>query len=129
VGEHHDVAVADHGRKIANILLGHHASGGILRRVKNNDFGAVGYQGRELADIEAEFHLFAQWNRDGLATHKVDHGFVNGESWIGVDDLIPFFNERQHGKEDDGLTAWNNDNLRRIDLDPATAASILGNGF
>src|SRR5947209_2016981 len=129
VGEHHDVAVTDGARDLAYILFGHHAAGGILRRVQDDDASAVIDLRRELAHVEAEFHLFAQRDRDSFAADEIDHGLVDRETRIGIDDLIPFFNQCKHGEEDDGFAARHDYNFRSIDFHSATMAGVLGYRF
>ena len=65
----------------------------------------------QFVDIEPEIALLAQRNRHRLGAEEVDHRFVNGEAGIGIDDLVAFFHQRQHGEEDDGLAAGNDDHL------------------
>src|SRR3954470_1954055 len=125
VGEHHDVAIADSARNLAHVLLGHHAARGILRRVQDDESRTVVDERRELADVEAEIHLFAQRNRDSFTTDEVDHGFIDREAGIGINDLIPLVDQRKHRKEDDGLAAGNDDDFRRIYFYSAAMTCIL----
>src|SRR5215471_20474842 len=55
--------------------------------------------------------------------------FVNRKTRIGIDNLIPFFNQCQHRKENNGLAPRYNDNLAGIDLDSPAAARVFRDGL
>src|SRR5207244_13569443 len=101
VGQHHDVAITDCTCDGVDIVLCQYAAGRILRRIQNDQLGAVVDQPGEFVDIEPEIQFLAQLNRNSLGADIVDHRLINGESRIRVDDLIPFFNEREDAEEYD----------------------------
>src|ERR1039458_3800910 len=70
----------------------HHAAGGVLRRIQNDQLGATGDESCELVDIEREIALLAQLDRHGLAAHVVDHRLINREARVGIDNFISFIN-------------------------------------
>src|SRR5581483_11976109 len=111
VGQDHDFAVADGGGDVTNIALAQHTASGILGRVNDDELGAIVDEVGEFIHIQAKIHFFAQLDGNSLGADKVDHGFVDRESWIGIDDLVAGLNQRQNGEEDDGLAAGNNDHL------------------
>ena len=52
VGQAPDVAVADDLGNLFNISALHHSAGWVLRRIQNDEFGAVGDQGCEFVHVE-----------------------------------------------------------------------------
>ena len=88
-----------------------HAAGRVLRRIQDDELRAVVNQPGEFVDVEPEIHLLAQLDRHRFRAEEVDHRLVNRESGIGVDDLVPFFDQREDGEEDDGLAAGDNDHF------------------
>ncbi len=106
-----------------------HAAGRVLRRIQDDELRAVVNQPGEFADVEPEIHLLAQLDRHGFRAEEVDHRLVNGESGIGVDDLIPFFHQREDGEEDDGLAAGDNDHFFGCCFYPARLTHVLSDGL
>ena len=70
----------------------HHAARRIMRRIQNDQLGAVGDEGREFVHIKREIALFAQVDGYGLAANVVDHRLINREAGIGIDNFISFIN-------------------------------------
>src|SRR5438270_10485473 len=62
------------------------------------------------------------------AAKKINHGLVNRESRIRIDDLIALFYKRKHGEEDDWFPAGNHDHLLRRDPHVARLAHVLCDG-
>ena len=108
-----------------DVDLGQHAAGRILRRIQNDQLRAIVDQLGELIDIEPEIHLLAQPDRHGFRADVIDHRFVNREPWIGIDDLIAFFDERQDCEKDDRLAAGNHDHFLGRHIYPACLTHIL----
>ena len=54
VREHHDVAIANGRGDVVDVLFAEHASGRILRRIQNDEPGAIGDQRRQFVHIETE---------------------------------------------------------------------------
>ena len=109
VGEHHDVAIADGGGDVANILRFQHASGGIMRRVQDHEPGAVGDQVRQLVGIEPEIFVFTQVQGHRLGAEEMDQRLIDREPRVGIDDLVAFFNQG-HESEENGRLAAGHDN-------------------
>ena len=107
----------------------HHAAGRIVRRVDDDELGAVGDQALEFVDVEAEVAVFADRDGHGLRAQEVDHRLVDREAGIGIDDLIAFIDQREHGEEDDRLAAGNDDHFVGRDLDAARLGDVIGNGL
>jgi len=114
---------------LLDIAALHHAAGGILRRIENDEFGAVGDEGREFAYVEREIVILAQLDGHGLAADVVDHRLINGEAGVGINDLIFFINQRHYGEENNRLTSGNDDHFLGCDSDSASAADIVGDGL
>src|SRR5208282_145613 len=92
VRKNEDVAVSDGLGYFQNIFLGKSASGRVVRRVQDDQLGAVGNQRGQFFDIEGEVALFAEPNGNRLAERIIDHGLVDGEAGIGINDFISIFN-------------------------------------
>ena len=88
VGKHHDVAIANRLGDARDVLLAEHAAGGIVRRIQNDQPGAIGDQRRQFVDIQAEILLLVQADGHRLGPDVVDHRLVNREAGVGIDDLI-----------------------------------------
>ena len=129
VGEHHEVALADGLGDVAQITPGQHPAGGIMGRVQDDELGAVGDERGQFVHVQAEVHLLAQADGHRLGPQEADHGLVDGEAGIGIDDLILFFHQRQHGEENDGLAAGDNDHLVGGDGDVPGGGDVLGDGL
>src|SRR6266480_4645209 len=80
-----------------------------MRRIQDNELGTVVDQPTEFGNVEPEIQLLAQLDRHSLRPDEVDHRLVDGKSGIRINDLIPFFDERENAEEDDWFTAGNND--------------------
>src|SRR5208337_998859 len=104
IREHEDIAVADDFGHLLHVLALHDAAGGVLRGIDDDEFGAVGDKPGQIVDIHHEIALLAKLDGYGFATHVVDHRFVDGESRIGIDDLVALIDQRQHGVEHDRLS-------------------------
>ena len=73
----------------SNVLFTKHAAGGILRRVQNDQPGTIVDQRGQFIHIETKIFLFTQADRHRAAADVVDHGLVNREARIGINNLIP----------------------------------------
>src|ERR1700687_3990337 len=129
VRKNHDVAVADGIGYFENVLFGEHAAGRVVRRVQDDQLGTVGDQRGQFFDIDGKVALLAQRNCDRASADIVDHGLIDGEAGIGVNDFIPCLNQRQDRKENNWLAARNNNDLIARHRDLAGAADIIGNGL
>src|SRR5207244_3708820 len=78
------------GRHCDDLELGacEHPTGWVLERVQDNQAGPFGDQHPKLIQVEAKLALFAQGERHGRAADEVDHGLVDWESGIRIDDLV-----------------------------------------
>src|ERR1700693_5032089 len=92
VCEHENIAVADKFGSLLNISALQHAARGIMRRIENDQSGAVGNERRQFVYVERKIIALPQLNGDGLAADIVNHRLINGKARIGVDDLISFIN-------------------------------------
>ena len=102
---------------------------GFWGEFRYDEFGAIGDQRGQFVDVEREIALLAQLNRNRPPADIVDHRLINREAGIGIDDFIPFVNQRQYREENDWLTAGNNHHFLGRDLDPAGAAYVFGDGL
>src|SRR5208337_519952 len=59
----------------------------------------------------------------------VDHGLVDGEARIGVDDFIFRINQCQNRKENNGLAARDHDHFIARNRNLAGVADVVGNGL
>ena len=59
IGQHHDVAIADRARDRLDVFFFQHAAGRVLRRIQDDQLGAIVDQPGEFIDIETEIHLLA----------------------------------------------------------------------
>src|SRR5580698_1658038 len=59
----------------------------------------------------------------------MDHRLVDGKTGIGIDDLVAHIRQRQNRKENNWLSAGDDDHPIARDIDSATARNILGNGL
>src|SRR5208282_2193276 len=129
VRQNQDVAVADGVGYRENVFLGEHAAGRVLRRIQDDQLGALGNQRGELFDIEAKIALLAQWNRNRAPADILDHRLVDGEAGIRVDDFVSLIDEGEDGMENDRLAAGNDHNFLARNRDIASAANVVGNGL
>ena len=129
IREHENVAVADDFGHLLDVFARHDAARGVLRRIENNELGVIGDQRGQLIHVEREVAFLAQLDGYGLAAHVVDHRLVDGETRIGIDNLIAFIDQRQDGVEHDGLSAGDNHHFIGRDRDAARAAYVIGNGL
>ena len=127
ISQYHDVTIANRACDVSNVLLRQHASGGILRRIQNNEFGAVVDQSGQLGDIDSEIQLLAQPDRHRFRADVADHRFINWKPRIRVNHLIPIFRQRQDGEKDDGFTARNDDHFFGCNIYASRFADIIGN--
>ena len=68
----------------ADIVGGDQAAGGVGGRNQDHHFGAIREPGFERVQIEGEAAILDQRNRHGRRAQEIDHGFVDGESGIGI---------------------------------------------
>ncbi len=129
VRKNQDVAVADGVGNREDVFLGEHAAGRVLRRVQDDQPGAVGDQRGEFFDVEAKIALLAQRNRNRAPADILDHRLVDGEAGIGIDDFVSLIDEGEDGMENDGLSAGNDDHFLARNRDIASAADVVGNGL
>ncbi len=69
--------------------------------------------------IKTKLTLFAERDRNGLATDKINHRFINREARIRVDDLVARVDQRQNREEDNRLAARDDNHFFRRNLDAA----------
>src|SRR5271166_3695947 len=129
VAQDHDVAVANGGGNVFHIALGDDASGRILRRVQDDELGAIGDETGQLVHVEAEIALLAQWNGNSFRAQEVDHRLVNREAGIGIDDLVSLFHQREHGEEDNRFAAGNDHDFIGADLDATRTGDLCRDGL
>ncbi len=100
-----------------------------MGRIQNNQFGAVVDKGGKFVDIEREVAVFAQMDGHGATTDVMNHGLVDGKTGIRVDDFISLINQRQDRKENNWLTAWDNNYFIAGNSHGAGAADVFGQGL
>jgi len=59
----------------------------------------------------------------------MDHRLINGEAGVGINNFIANIRERQHGKENDWLAAWDDHYPIAGDFNSAAALHIVGDGL
>ncbi len=129
VAENHDVTIPQHGREFSHVAGRYRATSGILRRIENHYAGAVRQPTAEQIEIKRKPAAFHQRNGHWHRACVADHGFIDGEAGIRVDDFIAGIEQRQHGEKHDGLGAGNNaDRFRRCSY-PARARNISSDGL
>src|SRR4029077_14799846 len=129
VRQNEDVTVADGFGYFENVFPGEHAASWIVRRVQDDQLCAVGNQRRQFFDIDGKVAIFAQRNRNRLSERILDHGLIDGEAGIGVDDFISSINQCQDRKENNWLAARDNHDFLARNRDFAGPAYIVGNGL
>src|SRR5207302_5932623 len=83
----------------------------------------------QIIHVKTEIILFLERQGHRCSTNKIDHGFIDREPWIGIDDFISFFNQSQNQIEHDGLGAGRDNDPIRINLNAAAAANFGSNGL
>ena len=121
--------IADGARDRVDVLFLQYAARGILRRIQDDELGALVDHCCELIDIEPEIQFLTQMDRHSFRPHVIDHRFVDRESGIRIDDLIAVFAEREDGKKDDWFTTGDNDHFVRHNMHAARVAYMLRNDF
>src|SRR5882762_2759166 len=129
VRQNQNIAIPDNTGQLLNLFALHHAPGGIVRRIQNNQPGAAGNETCEFVYIDREIPLLAQVDWYRSATNIVNHRLINREAWVGINDLISFINQSQHREENDWLPSWNDDHFFGRSLNPASATHIVGDGL
>src|SRR5207244_11120274 len=108
------------------VPLAEHASCWIVRRIQNDEPGASIDQMREFVHVKTKIFLFSQTNGNGSPADVTDHRLINRESGVGINDLIPFVNQRENREEDDGLAPGHNYNFFGSDCNASTATYFFG---
>ncbi len=108
---------------------GQHAARGVLRRIQDDQLGAVGDQAANSLTSRRKSRSSRSGMGTGLPAHEIDHRLVDRETGIGVDDFIALIHQRQDGEENDRLTARNHDHFVAGYLDAARAADVFGDGL
>src|ERR1700756_3887364 len=128
VRQDHDVAVADGASDLFDVAALENSACGILRRIEDDQPSAVVDQRGEFVDVEREITLLAELDRDGASADVVNHRLVDGETGIGIDDLIPFINQRKDRKKNNGFAAGDYDYFVAGHFSAASAANVCGEG-
>jgi hypothetical protein len=97
------------------------SAGGILRGIQNHELGSWREAIAEQVEVEGEAASFLQGNRHGPGAEKPDHGFIDGETGIGINHFIARLDERQQGEEHDRLAARHHGDVARLDRNAAGA--------
>ena len=92
VRKNHDVAVADGLGDFENVFPGEHAAGRVVRRVQDDQLGAAGNQRGQFLDVHGEVALFAERKRNRASADIIDHGLVDGEAGIRVNNFVSLIN-------------------------------------
>ena len=100
-----------------------------MRRVQNQQLGAVGNQASQFVRIQPEIFFFTQRNGNSFRAQEVGHGLINGEAGIGIDDLIPFFNKSQHSEENGRFATRDDYDLVGGARNAAGLPDVFGDGF
>src|SRR5579862_206438 len=87
--------------KVGQLLAAHHPAGGIVGRIENDQARASGNFGDDGGNVGIKIMLFRKRVGYRVPSHKVDHRFVNGETRIGINDLVILLNQRQDKKKHD----------------------------
>ncbi len=78
---------------LLDVAAFHDAARRVLRRVQDDQFGAVVDEPREFVDVEGEVALFAQLDGHRASADVVDHRLVDRKAGIGIDDFISLINK------------------------------------
>src|SRR3990172_3615172 len=125
VGEHHDVAAPDHLGDGLQVALAKHTASRVVGRVDDDHLGAGRDLGAQLVHVETELPLLAQWDRDRRPAHELDHGLVDGEAGVGIDDLVPFVDQDEHNVKHNRFRAGRYNDVTRVNLDAAGLGDVL----
>src|SRR5208282_6501973 len=121
--------VADHAGNLLNVCPLHDPAGGVMGRVQDDQFRAIGNEGGEFVDIKGEIAILAQLDGDRLATYVVDHRVINREAGVGINNLISFINQSQHREENDRFASGHDYYFFGGNFHTAGAANVVGNGL
>ena len=127
IRKHQNIAVANSFRDVMNLPPVQNAAGRILRRIQNNQLGLIGNQRRQLVHIQAEIPVFSQTNRYCSPVQITNHGFINREPRVRVNDFISRINKSEHREENNRLAAWNNHHFITAHFDRARLAHAIRN--
>src|SRR5215813_278846 len=129
VGENHDVAIANCFPDRPHIFLAENSARRIMRRIQNDELGAIRYPAREIIHVEAKGTFLPQMNRNSTRPDELDHRLVNRKSRIGIDDFVALFYQSKNREEDDWLAPRNDYHFFRADLQTATLRDILSHSL
>src|SRR6185437_14472634 len=90
VRQHKDVAISDGGCNLLKIVLRQDPTRRILWRIQDDHPSPIGDESRKLARIERKIPLFLETDWNGASADVANHRFIDGESGIGVEDLVAF---------------------------------------
>ena len=89
-----------------------HAAGRIVRRVEDDE-GARRDEIAQLLHVRRVAALRA--GSGGSAADELDHGLVNREARVGIDDFVTFIHQREDAEEHDRIAAWRHHHVVRIE--------------
>ena len=112
-----------------DILFAQDPAGGILRRIEDNEPGAIADQRGQFVHIEAEIFLLPQAEGHCPRPGIVNHRLVNREAGIGKYDFIPRIGQSQQSKKNNRLAPGDDHYFFARDPYSARAGDVLRNGL
>ena len=118
VREDEQVALDRQPRDELDVLPRQDAAGRVLRRVDDQEPGAVGHQRGELGEVHPELALLAEADRHRPGADEAHQRLVDRVPGVGQDHLVAGLDAAQQGEEEDVLGARDHDHLERLDVRP-----------
>ena len=115
VTQHPRGCLEDRGGGPPHVGLRDDTAGRVLRRVEDDEAGAVAEQRVELVGVEAEPPLLAQRQRHRRRTGEADGRLVDREARVGVDHLVTRPGGGEDGEEEERLRTGRDENALGID--------------
>ena len=128
IGHHVQVGMLHHqlgyGAQLAPSDRGRAA--GVFRRVQDDEPGLVGYLRPQQVEVGMIARRLQEPHGDGSAASEANHGLVDGETGIGVDDLYARLAQGQQHVEHDRLGPGSDYHVVRLGVGAANFTAVAG---
>ena len=130
IGHHVQVGMLHHQLGYgAQLALRQGRAAGVFRRVQDDEPGPVGYLRPQQVEVGMIARRLQEPHGDGSAASEANHGLVDGETGIGVDDLYARLAQCQQHVEHDGLGPGSDYHVVRLGVGAANFTAVAGDGL
>ena len=130
VGHHVQPWVLHHDpRDLFQFFLGQGRATGVLRRVDNHQPCFIRNQAGQGINVRVVARFFHELHSHGCSAGELDHGFIDRESGVGVNDFDTGLSQRQKHVKHDGFCARRHYNVSRVGVRAPDFTAIPGDGL